>query len=394
MPQRAIVIVLDSVGCGGAPDAARFGDEGANTLGHISERVGLTVPNLATLGLGNIVPLATVPPAGAPRACFGRAREVSAGKDTTTGHWEIAGIIKTTDWPYYPHGFPQELLDRFVHDTGVPGVLCNRPHSGTVVINEYGDEHVRTRRPIVYTSADSVFQIACHEEVYPPGELYRLCRAARAMLTGEHEVARVIARPFIGTGNGNYRRTANRHDFSIPAPGPTMLDAIRESGGEVVAIGKIGDIYEHRGTTQEIHTESNADGMEKTLAAVKGGQRRGLIMTNLVDFDAVYGHRRDPGGYRDALQEFDAWLPSLIAALREGDLVILTADHGNDPTHPGSDHTREQVPILALGPGLRAGVDLGTRETFADLAQTVLEHVGAGRDGVESGRSFLAEMRS
>lgn len=394
MPQRAIVIVLDSVGCGGAPDAEHFGDAGANTLGHISERVGLTVPNLATLGLGNIVPLATVPPAAAPRACFGRAREVSAGKDTTTGHWEIAGIIKTTDWPYYPHGFPQELLDRFVRDTGVPGVLCNRPHSGTVVINEYGDEHVRTRRPIVYTSADSVFQIACHEEVYPPGELYRLCRAARAMLTGEHEVARVIARPFIGTGNGNYRRTANRHDFSIPAPGPTMLDAIRESGGEVVAIGKIGDIYEHRGTTQEIHTESNADGMEKTLAAVKGAQRRGLIMTNLVDFDAVYGHRRDPGGYRDALQEFDAWLPSLIAALREGDLVILTADHGNDPTHPGSDHTREQVPILALGPGLRAGVDLGTRETFADLAQTVLEHVGAGRDGVESGRSFLAEMRS
>lgn len=390
---RAIVIVLDSVGCGALPDAERFGDAGTNTLSHIAEAAGLRVPHLQALGLGNIIPIPTVPPVSAPRAAFGKAAEVSAGKDTTTGHWEIAGVIRTADWPHYPDGFPPEILDRFVAETGVPGVLCNRPYSGTVVINEFGDEHVQTGKPIVYTSADSVFQIACHEEVYPPEALYRLCRAARAILTGEHEVARVIARPFVGRGNGNYTRTKNRRDFSVPPQGTTMLDAISAAGREVVAIGKIGDIYEHRGITREIHSKTNAEGMAATLEEVKQSPTAGLIMTNLVDFDMLFGHRRDPRGYRDALQEFDAWLPTLLGALRTGDLLIITADHGNDPTHTGTDHTREYVPILALGPALRGGVDLGTRSTYADIAQTVLEHVGVGKSGVESGQSFLAAMK-
>ncbi|MBN1477206.1 phosphopentomutase [Candidatus Sumerlaeota bacterium] len=390
MNRRVIFIVLDSVGCGALPDAARFGDAESNTLGHIAETVGLSVPNLAALGLGKIVPLATVPPTDTPHACFGRAAEISAGKDTTTGHWELAGVVKTTDWPYYPKGFPQDLLDRFTEAAGVPGVLCNLPYSGTVVINEYGDEHVATRKPIVYTSGDSVFQIACHEEIYPPEQLYAQCRAARALLKGEHEVARVIARPFIGKGNGNYTRTKNRRDFSIPPQGLTMHDVIVAADMASIAIGKIGDIYEHRGFTEEIHSKSNAEGMERTLAAMQSLDTDGMIMTNLVDFDMLYGHRRDAAGYRDALQDFDAFLPQLIAALREGDLMILTADHGNDPTHTGTDHTREYVPILAMVPGLRSGVDLGVRKSFADMAQTVLEHLGLDR--VKHGKSFLPLM--
>jgi phosphopentomutase len=343
------------------------------------------------MGLGNIVPLPTVPPAAAPTAAFGRSAEVSAGKDTTTGHWEIAGVIRERDWPYYPEGFPQGILDRFIAAAGVPGVLCNRPASGTVVINEFGDEHLRTRKPIVYTSADSVFQIACHEGVHAPEELYRQCRAAREILTGDHEVARVIARPFVGEGNGNYERTKNRRDFSIPPQGTTMHDVVKAVGMASIAVGKIGDIYEHRGFTRETKTLNNADGVAKTLEAMEDLDGAGLIMTNLVDFDMLFGHRRNPEGYRDCLQEFDADLPRLLGALRAGDLLILTADHGNDPTHTGSDHTREYVPILATGPGLRAGVDLGTRRTFADMAQTLLEHLGL--DGVVHGESFLGLIR-
>jgi phosphopentomutase len=389
--RRAILIVLDSVGCGALPDAERFGDVGTNTLGHISERVGLDVPNLAAMGLGNIVPLKTVPPAASPTACFGKSAEVSAGKDTTTGHWEIAGIIRKRDWPYYPDGFPQEILDQFIEATGVPGVLCNRPYSGTVVINEFGEEHVATKKPIVYTSADSVFQIACHEKVYPPEALYAQCRAARAILTGDHEVARVIARPFVGEGNGDYTRTKNRHDFSIAPQGTTMHDVVKEAGLASIGIGKIGDIYEHRGFTEEVRSKDNAEGMEKTLGVMRDLAGDGLIMVNLVDFDMLYGHRRNPEGYRDCLQDFDARVPEFLAALREGDLLIITADHGNDPTHTGSDHTREHVPILATGPGFRSGVDLGRRETFADMAQTLLEHLGLG--GVAHGTSFLGMMK-
>jgi phosphopentomutase len=261
------------------------------------------------------------------------------------------------------------------------------------VINEFGDEHVRTKRPIVYTSADSVFQIACHEEVYPPETLCEQCRAARAILTGEHEVARVIARPFVGTANGNYERTKNRRDFSIAPQGTTMHDVIKAAGLESIGIGKIGDIYEHRGFTQEIKTADNEDGMAKTLAVLHNLTVDGLIMTNLVDFDMHFGHRRNPEGYRDSLQEFDVWLPELLAELREGDLLIITADHGNDPTHTGTDHTREHVPILALGSSYRPGVDLGVRETFADMAQTVLAHLGVEPDGVRSGSSFLELIR-
>ncbi len=384
--RRVIFVVLDSVGCGALPDAERFGDAGAHTLGHIAERVGLAVPNLAAMGLGRIVPLATVPPADAPTACFGRAASLGAGKDTTTGHWELAGVIRTTEWPYYPEGFPREILDRFIEATGVPGVLCNRPYSGTVVINEFGDEHMATRKPIVYTSGDSVFQIACHEDLYPPERLFEMCRAARAILTGEHEVARVIARPFVGEGNGHHTRTKNRRDFSIPPAGRTMHDVITEAGLESIAIGKIGDIYEHRGFTREIQAKSNAEGVAATVEVMGALRSSGLVMTNLVDFDMLFGHRRDPEGYRDALEAFDASVPTLLGALRDGDLLILTADHGNDPTHTGTDHTREYVPILATGPGLRRGADLGVRQTFADLAQTVLEHLG--QPPLEHGASF------
>lgn len=388
MTRRVIFIVLDSVGCGALPDAAKFGDAGTNTLGHISESVGLALPNMAALGLGNIIPIKTVPAAASPMAAFGKAAEVSAGKDTTTGHWEIAGVLKSTDWPYYPNGFPQDLLDAFCENANVPGVLCNLPYSGTVVINEYGDEHVKTNKPIVYTSGDSVFQIACHEEIYPPEELYRICRAARALLTGEHEVARVIARPFVGKGNGNYERTKNRRDFSIDPQGTTMHDVVKAAGMASIGIGKIGDIYEHRGFTEEIHSKSNAEGMVKTIEAASALDGDGLIMTNLVDFDMLYGHRRNPEGYRDALHEFDAWLPTMIDALREGDLLIMTADHGNDPTHTGSDHTREYVPILAVGPGVTPGVNVGIRSSFADMAQTVLEHLGVDGSEVKHGESF------
>ena len=371
-PERVIWIVMDSVGVGELPDAGKYGDRGANTLGHIAEAVGgLDLPVLASLGLGNIISLQGMPPARSPAAAHGKCAEISAGKDTSTGHWEMAGLEITEAFPVFPDGFPEEILASFRERTGRQ-VLGNKPASGTVILDELGEEHMRTGALIVYTSGDSVFQIAAHEDVVPLAELYRYCEIARAILDPYH-VGRVIARPFIGPGRGRFQRTYNRHDYSVPPPEPTVLDRAAESGIAVVGVGKIDDIFVGRGITRKVKSEGNADGMEKMLALCENTPR-GILFNNLVDFDAKYGHRRDVRGYYACLQEFDDYLAQLMTRVRpDRDLVVLTADHGNDPTMPGSDHTREYVPLLAFGPRGAAGVDLGIRTTFADIAATVAE---------------------
>ncbi|MSP15765.1 MAG: phosphopentomutase [Myxococcales bacterium] len=385
--ERALVIVMDSVGCGAAPDAADYGDVGSNTLGNVARAVGgMTLPNLERLGLGNLTDIAGVAPRAAAGA-YGRMQEASAGKDTTTGHWEMAGLRVTEPFKVFPRGFPKALLDELHRRTG-RGHVGNKPSSGTEILDELGAHHVETGELIVYTSADSVFQVAAHEQVVPLDELYRYCEIARSLLD-EHNVGRVIARPFIGDGPGAWKRTYNRRDFSMVPPEPTVLDAICERGLPVVGVGKIPDIYAHRGVTEEVHTEGNADGMRHTVAAL-GRIERGLVFVNLVDFDMLYGHRNDVPGYYRCLQEFDALLPEVEACLRPGDAVFLTADHGNDPTTPGTDHTRELVPILAFGPRIRAGTDLGTRRTFADLGATLAEAFGARAP--RYGQSFLGEL--
>jgi phosphopentomutase len=371
---RVILIVLDSVGCGAAPDAPTYGDQGADTLGNLSRKVGgLHLPNLAQLGLGNLTPIAGVAPTDRPSAAFGRLREKSPGKDTTTGHWELCGITLDTAFPSYPHGFPEEMLARFRAEVG-RGVLGNCPASGTTIIEELGPEHLRTGDLIVYTSADSVFQIAAHEDKVPLAELYHACAIARR-LCDERNIGRVIARPFIGQP-GAFQRTYNRRDFAMPPPSPTVLDRLAQSGLPVVGVGKIWDIFAGHGVSENIHTEGNRDGLRHTLTALEA-LRQGLLFVNLVDFDMLYGHRRNPAGYAQALTDFDDWLPTLKQALGPRDLVLLTADHGNDPTFPGSDHTREDVPILAFGPGSHPGaaseVSLGTRSGFFDVAQTLCD---------------------
>ena len=377
---RVVWIVLDSVGVGEMPDADQYGDRGSDTLGNLARRRPLYLPNLCRWGLGNIKPLHGLLAAAEPAASFGRCALASPGKDTTTGHLEMAGIHLDIPFPVYPHGFPRALMTRFEDAIG-RGTLGNKAASGTEIIAELGEEHIRTGSPIVYTSADSVFQVAAHEDVIPLFELYKICETAREMLRGEHEVGRVIARHFIGEP-GQFTRTPNRRDFAVPPPKGMLLDQLQQSGVEVASVGKIFDVFLGRGIGDHEKTKNNADGMAKTLRALKTLER-GLLWTNLVDFDQNYGHRNDVEGYARALEEVDSWLPELEAALAPGDLVILTADHGCDPTTPSTDHSREYVPLLVYG-GRCA--DLGLRSTLADIGQTVAENFGTR---IAKGTSFL-----
>jgi phosphopentomutase len=383
---RVIWIVLDSCGCGAAPDAKSYGDDGSNTLGNMSVKLGgLTLPHLQGLGLGHLTTILGVPPVAAPRAAFGKMREASAGKDTTTGHWEMAGLQVDTAFPTFPQGFPSEMMRRFEAAIG-RGTLGNKTASGTEIIEELGAEHLKTGKPIVYTSADSVFQIAAHEEIIPIDELYRISEAARK-LCDEVPIARVIARPFVGEP-GKFKRTYNRRDFSMPPPSATVLDAIADAKLPVVGVGKIWDIFAGRGVTENVHSEGNADGCVRTIEAMERVER-GIVFTNLVDFDMLYGHRRDPAGYYHALQEFDAFLPRLQSKLGPRDVALITADHGNDPTYRGTDHTREYVPLIAMS-ARAAGHDLGVRNGFYDIAQTIAD--GFGLPPRARGLSFLSAV--
>ena len=384
---RIVLIVLDSAGIGEMPDAAAWGDAGADTLGHILASRAVHLPNLQRLGLGNIRPLANAPPADSPRAAYGRCALASNGKDTTTGHWEMAGIILEKAFPTYPNGFPPDVLNQFIKETGVPGILGNVPASGTEIIKELGAEHVATGKPIVYTSADSVFQIAAHEGVIPVPRLYEICETARAILQGPHEVGRVIARPFVGE-TGAFTRTENRHDYAVPPPRDNLLPTLSDEGLDVVCIGKVASVYDAMGVTQDLPGKNNPQCIDQTIRAL-GDETRGLIFSNLVDFDMLYGHRRDVEGYAKALEYFDTRLPEIEAAMKPGDLYILTADHGNDPTMPGSDHTREYAPLIAWGPQMREGVNLGTRGSLADIGQTIADNFGLK---LTAGESFLAEI--
>ncbi|MBN6188478.1 phosphopentomutase [Aneurinibacillus sp. BA2021] len=387
--KRVFLIVLDSVGIGELPDAKEYDDVGAHTLGHIAEKMnGLNVPNLAALGLGHIERLQGVSADAPPAAAFGKMNEISLGKDTSTGHWEIMGIRVETPFRTWPNGFPDSLIVPFSERIG-RGVLGNKPASGTEIIAELGEEHMKTGDVIVYTSADSVFQIAAHEEIVPLEELYKICEVARELtLDDEHSVVRVIARPFIGEP-GNFTRTSNRRDYSVSPSGKTVMNTLQEAGYASIAIGKISDIYAGEGVTESIKTKSNMDGVDKLLDTMKK-DFTGLAFVNLVDFDALYGHRRNPIGYGEALEEFDARLPEILARLTDDDLLIITADHGNDPVHHGTDHTREYVPLLAYYKGLRAGVNLGIRETFADIGATISDNFNIAMP--RYGTSFLPEI--
>lgn len=381
--RRVIWIVLDSVGIGEMPDAAAYGDAGSDTLGNIARKRRLNLPNLARLGLGNIKPLVNIPAAEEPEAAFGHCALASPGKDTTTGHWEMVGIHLTKPFPLYPHGFPAEIMDDFERWIG-RGTLGNYPASGTEIIKELGEEHMRTGKPIIYTSADSVFQVAAHEEVIPLWELYKICETARAILRGPHEVGRVIARPFVGSP-GAFTRTANRKDYAVPPPKGMLLDQLESRKIPVWSVGKIFDIFLGRGIQEHEKTKNNADGMTKTIEMLDELDR-GLLFVNLVDFDQLYGHRNDVEGYANALEEFDSWLPCLYNRLSDHDLLIVTADHGCDPTTPSTDHSREYVPLLAYRPLNPHGFDLGLRSTLSDIGQTVAENFGAR---ISEGASFL-----
>ena len=387
MFERIVWIVLDSVGVGAMPDAPQFHDPpGADTLGNIARLRGLRLPNLARLGLGNIKPLQGIPPAATPTGAYGRCALASPGKDTTTGHWEMVGIHLAKPFPLYPNGFPAEVLNEFERRIGRHW-LGNITASGTEIVARLGAEHMRSGSPIVYTSADSVFQVAAHEEVIPLWEQYKICETAREILRGPNEVGRVIARPFIGAP-GNFTRTANRHDYAVPPPPGMLLDRLEERGVLVRSVGKIFDVFLGRGIRDGVKIKGNADGMSKTLATM-AEPGAGLIFVNLVDFDQQFGHRNDVEGYGTALEQFDAWLPEFEAALREGDLAIFTADHGCDPTVPGTDHTREYVPLLAFGPRVRGGVNLGLRASLSDIGQTVAANFGVS---IDHGASFLKEI--
>ena len=388
--RRIVLIILDSVGAGELPDAGVFGDGGADTLGNIYRaRPGLNLPNLCALGLGRVAGVGCGPKA--PTGCFGKMAEQSAGKDTLTGHWEIAGVITRQPFPTYPRGFPLELIRKIENELGVK-TLGNYPASGTAILDELGAEHLRTGYPIVYTSADSVFQMAAHEEVIPLEQLQDYCARVREILCGEHQMARVIARPFVGEP-GNFRRNnAGRRDYAVEPPGSMLMDYLKKIGVITIGIGKIGSIFNHRGFSQEIPTRDNQDGMDQVLSALEQtvGQAA-FIFANLVDFDTVYGHRRDVAGYAQALEEFDAWLPKLMDALGREDILMISADHGCDPTFSAhTDHTREYVPLLVYGKTLRQGIDLGVRSVFADCGQTIGDIMGAGP--LANGASFKQDL--
>jgi phosphopentomutase len=380
-------IVLDGVGVGELPDADRYDDVGSNTLGNISSARPLHIPNLMALGIGNILPLYGIPPAEHPSASFGKMAEGSPAKDSTIGHWELAGLISTKPLPTYHNGFPPDIIDAFKKATG-RSILGNIVASGTEIIQELGDKHCQTGFPIVYTSADSVFQIAAHEEVIPPDELYTMCRAARQILQGEHAVGRVIARPFVGE-NGHYTRTRHRRDFSLPPPGTIIMDLLMKRGIPTVGIGKIDDLFAGRGLSVIQHTESNDHGITTTIKAMKETGSN-FIFTNLIDFDMLWGHRNDIQGFAQGLEAFDARLPELLEALDDQDVLVITADHGNDPTTPSTDHSREYVPLLITGSNLRIGINLGIRSTFADLAATAADYFGIA--GTGAGTSFWKEL--
>ncbi len=385
--QRAIVVVLDSVGIGELPDAAAYGDAGSDTIGNIARLMPLKLPTLRALGLGRVAAIGGAVPVDAPAAAVGRMAEASAGKDSVTGHWEMMGIVLQYPFPVFPNGFEPDLIDEFSRLTGRP-VIGNKAASGTEIIKELGTEHMRTGSLIVYTSADSVFQIAAHEDVVPVPELYRLCQVAYKLVCEGLGVGRVIARPFVGEP-GAFKRTANRHDFALPPPGETLLDRVKAAQLPVIAIGKIQDLFAGRGITQAFHTASDEQGMDEVERQI-GSVSRGLIFANLVDFDTQYGHRNDVEGYARNLEWFDGRLARLLPRLNPTDLLVVTADHGNDPTTPSTDHSREYVPLLVTGSRIRAGADLGTRSTFADLGQTLAELFGVGR--LVHGTSFLPEV--
>lgn len=384
--ERAILMVMDSVGIGAMPDAAAWGDAGRDTLGHIAERRGLNLPNFVRLGLANIRPLAGLAPAANPEGAYGKATLLSPGKDTTAGHWEMAGIILDQPFPTYPQGFPPEIIEPFERAIGRQ-ILGNTPASGTEIIKQLGGEHVKTGRPIVYTSADSVFQVAAHEGVIPIDELYRICRIARALLDGPHRVGRVIARPFEGEP-GHFRRTERRRDFAVEPPHPMLLDILKDAGLDVLGVGKIPDIFLNRGITRALPGHNNWEALERAVHAVEDPSWHGLLFANLVDFDMLYGHRLDIEGYARALEAVDACLPAVRQALRPKDLLILTADHGCDPLGPSTDHSREYVPVLASGSGVGA-VNLGTRASLADVGQTIAANFGLR---IPHGASFLGEI--
>jgi len=386
--RRAILVVLDGVGAGENPDSHAYGDDGASSLEHCALAVGgLALPNLGRIGLGNITPILGTAPTADASGSFGRMAEIGAGKDSTTGHWEITGVVLKKPLPTYPHGFPPDLVAAFEQAIGRK-VLGNKPASGTEIIKELGEEHMRTGYPILYTSADSVFQVAAHQDVIPLAELYHICEIARGMLTGENAVGRVIARPFIGEP-GSFKRTEHRRDFSLAPLGTTLLDLLQAGGKEVIGIGKIEDLFAGRGLTQRDHTETNKDGMAATLRWLER-DFTGLLFVNLVEFDMLWGHRRDSQGYAQALRDVDAWFGQVQQVMQLEDAIFFTADHGVDPTYRGSDHTREEVPLLAYGKPISAGIDLGVRSTFADLGQTLAEAFGVGP--LAAGTSFAHDI--
>lgn len=384
--KRVFLIVLDSVGIGELPDAEKFGDCGSNTLRAISKSKKFDIPTLKSLGLQNIDGVDYLESIKNPLAAVARMREKSNGKDTTVGHWEISGVISEKPFPTYPNGFPSEVINEFEKQTGRK-ILCNKPYSGTAVINDYGEEHLKTGSLIVYTSADSVFQIAAHEDIVPPEQLYEYCRTARKILTGKHSVGRVIARPFIGK-SGNFKRTSNRHDFSLEPP-TTMLDCLKESGFDVISVGKIFDIFAGKGITEKHLTKNNADGMS-VIDTIFETDFNGLCFVNLVDFDMLFGHRNDIDGYANALTEFDRWLSKFIKKLKDSDILMITADHGCDPSTSSTDHSREHTPFIAFGKNIKP-VNLGTRSSFADIGATVLDIFGI--DGNISGESFWKNIK-
>ena len=384
---RAIVIICDSLGVGELPDAKDFGDEGSNTLGHVLQSQHPQLPNLTRLGLLHTLP--TPASSDNPEGAYGRMAEVSAGKDTTTGHWEMMGLVVADPFRTYPNGFPADVIREYERRIGRK-TLGNKPASGTVILDELGEEHMRTGAPIVYTSADSVFQVAAHEGVIPVEELWRICAIARELMRGENNVGRIIARPFIGPGTGQFKRTANRKDFSVRPTGVTVCERATKSGKQVIGLGKIADIFDRVGISREIRTESNSDGMRKTIDLVRQSDAD-IIFTNLVDFDSKYGHRNDPVGYAKALETFDLELGALLGELREDDLLFISADHGCDPTDVSTDHTREYVPLVIAGPRVRGGRALGTRTTFADLGATICDDLGIASDGL-AGTSALPEV--